>query len=85
VSATDLNLLMLCGETVALCCENRTEHTDTLWAVRTSQETHCVSATEPNRLVLFVVTTARSLVYPIDSGLRLRSPRLKYRHRFRLF
>jgi hypothetical protein len=30
---------MLCGETVAVCCENRTEHTDTLWAVRTSQET----------------------------------------------
>jgi hypothetical protein len=31
---------MLCGETVAVCCENRTEHTDT---VRTSQETqiHC--------------------------------------------
>jgi hypothetical protein len=34
---------MLCGETVAVCCENRTEHTDTLWTVRTSQETqiHC--------------------------------------------
>jgi hypothetical protein len=31
---------MLCGETVAVCCENRMEHTDTLWAVRTSQETH---------------------------------------------
>jgi hypothetical protein len=31
---------MLCGETVAVYCENRTEHTDTLWAVRTSQETH---------------------------------------------
>jgi hypothetical protein len=30
---------MLCGETVAVCCENRTEHKDTLWAVRTSQET----------------------------------------------
>jgi hypothetical protein len=43
---------MLCGETVAVCCENRTQHTDTLWAVRTSQETHHVSATEPNRLML---------------------------------
>jgi hypothetical protein len=45
---------MLCWETVAVCCENRTEHTDTLcgqsvphtehtdiqWEVRTSQETH---------------------------------------------
>jgi hypothetical protein len=24
----------------SLCCENCTDHTDTLWAVRTSQETH---------------------------------------------
>jgi hypothetical protein len=38
-SATEPNRLTLCGETVAVCCENRTEHTDTLWAVRTSQET----------------------------------------------
>jgi hypothetical protein len=43
---------MLCGETAAVCCENRTEHTDTLWAVRTSQETHHFSTTEPNRLML---------------------------------
>jgi hypothetical protein len=43
------NRLMLCGETLAVCCENRTEHTDTLWAVRATQETHHVSATEPNR------------------------------------
>jgi hypothetical protein len=43
---------MLCGETVAVCCENRTEHTDTLWAVRTSRETHHISTTEPNRLML---------------------------------
>jgi hypothetical protein len=40
---------MLCGETVAVCCENLTEHTDT---VHTSQETHHISATEPNRLIL---------------------------------
>jgi hypothetical protein len=59
---------MLCGETVAVCCENRTEHTDT---VRTSQETqiHCVgspylqethhvSAAEPNRLMLCGETVA---------------------------
>jgi hypothetical protein len=41
---------MLFGETVAVYCENRMEHTDT---VRTSQETHYVSATETNRLMLF--------------------------------
>jgi hypothetical protein len=41
---------MLFGETVAVYCQNRTEHTDT---VHTSQETHYVSATEPNRLMLF--------------------------------
>jgi hypothetical protein len=46
---------MLFGETVAVYCENHTEHTDT---VRTSQETHCVSATEPNRLMLFMETVA---------------------------
>jgi hypothetical protein len=49
---------MLCGETVAVCCENRTEHTDTLWAVRTSQETYHVSTTEPNRLMLCGETVA---------------------------
>jgi thioredoxin-related protein len=36
-------------------CENHTEHTDT---VRTSQETHYLSATEPNRLMLFEETVA---------------------------
>jgi hypothetical protein len=45
-------------ETVAVCCENRTEHTDTLWADRTSQEIHRVSATEPNRLMLCEETVA---------------------------
>jgi hypothetical protein len=50
--------LMLCGETVAVCCENRTEHIDTLLAVRTSQETYHVSATEPNRLTLCGETVA---------------------------
>jgi translation initiation factor IF-1 len=40
---------MLSGETVAVYCENHTEHTDT---VRASQETHYFSATEPNRLML---------------------------------
>jgi hypothetical protein len=34
VSSREPNRLMLCGETVAVCCENRTEHTDTLcWQV----------------------------------------------------
>jgi thioredoxin-related protein len=46
---------MLFGETVAVYCENHTEHTDT---VRTSQETHSLSATEPNRLMLFGETVA---------------------------
>jgi thioredoxin-related protein len=41
---------MLFGKTVAVYCENHTEHTDT---VRTSQETHYISATETNRLMLF--------------------------------
>jgi hypothetical protein len=49
---------MLCGETVAVCCENRTEHTDTPWAVRTSQETHQLSTTESNRLMLCGETVA---------------------------
>jgi hypothetical protein len=41
---------MLFGETVAVYCENHSEHTDT---VRTSQETHYVSARYPSRLMLF--------------------------------
>jgi hypothetical protein len=55
VSATEPNRLMLFGETVAVYCENHTEHTDT---VRTSHETYYVSATEPNRLMLFGETVA---------------------------
>jgi hypothetical protein len=46
---------MLLRERVAVYCENHTEHTDTLCgqnAVSTSQETHYISATEPNRLML---------------------------------
>jgi hypothetical protein len=46
---------MLFGETVAVYCEDHTEHTDT---VRNSQETHYVSATEPNRFMLFRETVA---------------------------
>jgi ribosomal protein L44E len=52
---------MLFGKTVAVYCENRKEHTDTLCgqnAVRTSQETDYVSATEPNPLMLFGKTVA---------------------------
>jgi hypothetical protein len=44
VSATDSNLLILFRETVAVYCENHTEHTDT---VCTLQETHYVSAQRP--------------------------------------
>jgi hypothetical protein len=46
---------MLFRETVAVYCENQREHTD---PVRTSQETHHVSATKPNRLMLFRETVA---------------------------
>jgi hypothetical protein len=46
---------MLFGETVAVYCENHTEHTDT---VCTTQETHYDSATEPNRLMLCGETVA---------------------------
>jgi hypothetical protein len=46
---------MLFGETVAVYCWNHTEPTDT---VRTSQETHYFSTTEPNRLILFGETFA---------------------------
>jgi hypothetical protein len=42
-------------ETVAVYCENHTEHTDT---VRALQETHFVSATKSNRLMLFRETVA---------------------------
>jgi translation initiation factor IF-1 len=59
---------MLHEETVAVNCENHTEHTNTLcgqnaefWCVnpvRTSQETHYISATKPNRLMLFRKTVA---------------------------
>jgi hypothetical protein len=53
-------------ETVAVYCENHTEHTDSLCgqnavyinSVRTSQETHYVSTTKPNRLMLFRETVA---------------------------
>jgi hypothetical protein len=47
-SATKPNQLMVLKETAAVYCENHTEHT-----VRTSQETHYVTATKPNRLMLF--------------------------------
>jgi hypothetical protein len=46
---------MLSGETIAIYCQNHTEHTDT---VRISQETHYISTTEPNRLMLFGETVA---------------------------
>jgi hypothetical protein len=43
VSATKPNRLMLFRETVAVYCENHTEHINTN-SFRTSQETHYVSA-----------------------------------------
>jgi hypothetical protein len=50
---------MLFGETVAVYCENHTERIDIyINSVRTSQETHYVSATKPNRSMLFGETVA---------------------------
>jgi hypothetical protein len=46
---------MLFGETVAVYCENRTEHRD---SIRFSQYTHYITATEPNRLMQFEGTVA---------------------------
>jgi hypothetical protein len=46
---------MLFRETVAVYCENHTEHTDT---VRTPEDTHYISASESNRLMLFGETVA---------------------------
>jgi hypothetical protein len=63
VSTTEPNRLMLCGEAVTVCCEDRTEHTD---AVRTSQETHHVSLQSPTgyccvgKQSLFAVRTVRN-------------------------
>jgi hypothetical protein len=47
--------IKLFKETIAIYCENHTEHRNT---VRTSQETHYVSATQTNRLMLFRETVA---------------------------
>jgi hypothetical protein len=62
VSTAKPSRLMLFGETVAVSCENHTEHSDTLCGYtnlfHTSQETHYVSATKPNRLMLFRETVA---------------------------
>jgi hypothetical protein len=46
---------MLFGETVAVYCEN---HTGAKCSVRISQDTHYVSTTETNRLILFGGTVA---------------------------
>jgi translation initiation factor IF-1 len=55
---------MLFRETVTVYCENHTEHTNTVCgqnardfiyknSFRTSQDSHYVSATKPNQLMLF--------------------------------
>jgi translation initiation factor IF-1 len=57
---------MLFRDTVAVYCENHTEHINTLCgqnavyinSVRTSQETHYVSTTKLNQLMLFRETVA---------------------------
>jgi predicted Zn-dependent protease with MMP-like domain len=45
-------------ETVAVYCENRTEHTDTLYGQSVPNRKRYDSATEPNRLMLFRETVA---------------------------
>jgi hypothetical protein len=52
---------MVFWETFAVYCENNTEQTDNVWAECidcTSQETHYVSTTKSNRLMLFGETVA---------------------------
>jgi hypothetical protein len=52
---------MLFRETVAVYCENHTEHTNTLCVQKTQSvphRKHYVSATKPNRLMLFRETVA---------------------------
>jgi hypothetical protein len=53
---------MLFRETVAVYCENHTEHKYTVWEECRVQSVphskHYVSATEPNRLMLFRETVA---------------------------
>jgi hypothetical protein len=46
---------MLFGETAVFYCKNHTDHTYRN-SVRTSQETHYISAAKPNKLMLFVVS-----------------------------
>jgi hypothetical protein len=70
ISATKTNRLMLIRETVAVYCEHHMEHTNTLCvgrkqssviyinSARTSQETHYISASKSNRLLLFRETVA---------------------------
>jgi hypothetical protein len=55
VSVTEANRLTLLRVTVAVYCENHTEHTN---LSRISQETHCVSSTEINPLMLLRETVA---------------------------
>jgi hypothetical protein len=50
INVTDTNQLMMFRETIAVYCENHTEHTN---PVRASQEMHHLSPTETNRLMLF--------------------------------
>jgi hypothetical protein len=84
VSATELNKLMLCGESVAVCCADRTEHAYTLWAVRTSQETLLRYRAQP---VNAVWGKSRCLVcgpygthrYTVWAVLTSQETRLRYR------
>jgi hypothetical protein len=79
---------MLFGETVAVYCETHTEHTDIyINSVRTSQETHYVSATKPIRLILFGETVAvycenhteNTDIYKLSPYLTGNTLRLRYK------
>jgi hypothetical protein len=79
---------MLFGETVAVYCENHTEHRYVyINSVRTSQETHHVSTTKPIRLMLLGETLAAycenhteyRYVYNLSSYLTGNTVRLRYK------
>jgi hypothetical protein len=67
VSATEPNRLMMCGETVAVCCEVRTAHTDTLCGQSVPHRKHITSPLQSptgsccvEKQLLFAVRTVRN-------------------------
>jgi hypothetical protein len=58
LTSAEPSRLILFGERVAVYCENRTEHTDTLYGHSVPHRRHHFSTTEPNRLMLYGETVA---------------------------